>query len=74
MVTTATILFGGILLMIRSTEEAVTMFYSVEVAGNLSDYSLDKSSSYSGGSALDTGIYYQNDLIAVVQDKTNLGI
>jgi hypothetical protein len=51
MVTRATILFGGILLMIRCTEEAVTMFYSVEVAGNLSDYSLDKSSNYSGGSA-----------------------
>ncbi len=55
--------------MIRCTEEAVTMFYSVEVAGNLSDYSLDKSSNYSGGSAWDTGIYYQNDLIAVVQDN-----
>ncbi|NJK48113.1 calcium-binding protein [Candidatus Gracilibacteria bacterium] len=43
-----------------------------EVTGSLSDYSLDKSFNYTGGSALDTAIFYQNDLIAIAQDVTNI--
>jgi Ca2+-binding RTX toxin-like protein len=42
----------------------------IGIAGNTSssDYSLDQSQNISGGSALDTLIYYQGDLLAVVQD------
>lgn len=41
---------------------------------NLSDYSLDQSQNISGGSALDTLIYYQGDLLAVVQDTTQISV
>lgn len=44
----------------------------IQVAGSITDYSLDKSVNLSGGSALDTGIYYGDDLIAVVQDTTKV--
>jgi Ca2+-binding RTX toxin-like protein len=44
----------------------------IQVAGSITDYSLDKSVNLSGGSALDTGIYYGDDLIAVVQDTTRV--
>lgn len=40
-----------------------------EVAGDASNYSLG-TSNWSGSSALDTGIYYNGDLIAVVQDRS----
>lgn len=46
----------------------------IQVYGSISDYYLDQSFNYSGGSALDTGIYYQGDLICVVQDNTNLDL
>ncbi|WP_348245400.1 calcium-binding protein [Leptolyngbya sp. DQ-M1] len=40
------------------------------VHGVKSDYRLDSSINWFGGSASDTAIYYKNDLIGVVQDKT----
>lgn len=40
-----------------------------QVFGSASDYSLIPGN-WSGSSALDTGIYYQGDLIGVVQDKS----
>jgi Ca2+-binding RTX toxin-like protein len=43
----------------------------IETIGNSSQYSL-RSENWSGSSALDTAIYYGNDLIAVVQDSTNV--
>jgi Ca2+-binding RTX toxin-like protein len=42
--------------------------------GSLSDYSLDKTMNLVGGSALDTRIYYQGNLIAVVQDNTQVSL
>jgi Ca2+-binding RTX toxin-like protein len=41
---------------------------------NTSDYSLDQSQNISGGSSLDTLIYYQGDLLAVVQDTTQVSV
>jgi Ca2+-binding RTX toxin-like protein len=41
---------------------------------NTSDYSLDQSQNISGGNALDTLIYYQGDLFAVVQDTTQVSV
>ncbi|MGF1516101.1 MAG: M10 family metallopeptidase [Elainellaceae cyanobacterium] len=54
----------------------VTDFYWVEgdlfqVHGGMADYSLGFQN-LSGGSASDTLVYYQNDLISVVQDTTNV--
>jgi Ca2+-binding RTX toxin-like protein len=46
----------------------------LQVQGSIRDYSLNKSSNLSGSSALDTAIYYQNDLIAVVQDTTRVSL
>lgn len=43
-----------------------------EVYGSTSDYTLDKNYNWSGSSALDTAIYRSGDLIAVVQDTTNV--
>ena len=40
-----------------------------EAHGSQSDYSLETFNSY-GSEALDTGIYYQGDLIAVAQDRS----
>jgi Ca2+-binding RTX toxin-like protein len=45
----------------------------IEVGGNASQYSLVYSY-YQGGLAQDTLIYYGNDLIAVVEDTTNVSI
>lgn len=45
----------------------------IQTIGNSSQYSLGYAD-YSGSSALDTQIYYGNDLIANVQDTTNLSI
>jgi Ca2+-binding RTX toxin-like protein len=47
---------------------------TLQVYGSQSDYSLGKTANLSGGSALDTGIYYQQDLIAVVQDTTDVNL
>ncbi len=46
----------------------------IGIAGNtnISDYSLDQSQNISGGSALDTLIYYQGNLLAVVRDTTQV--
>lgn len=41
-----------------------------QVFGSISDYSLNQSYNWSGGSALDTAIYYKGDLIGVVQDRS----
>jgi len=54
----------------------ITDFYWAEgdkfqVYGSQSDYSLSFQN-WSGGSATDTLIYYQNDLIGVVEDTTNV--
>jgi Ca2+-binding RTX toxin-like protein len=48
----------------------------IGIAGdaNTSDYSLDQSQNISGGSALDTLIYYQSDLLAVVQDTIQVSV
>ncbi|MFB8792147.1 MAG: calcium-binding protein [Potamolinea sp.] len=41
----------------------------IQAFGSINDYSLG-TGNWSGNSDLDTGIYYQGDLIAVVQDKS----
>lgn len=45
---------------------------TIQVYGNSYDYELDTSYNWSGGTAYDTAIYYQNDLIGVVEDRTDL--
>ncbi|MBD1891573.1 calcium-binding protein [Coleofasciculus sp. FACHB-SPT9] len=42
----------------------------IQVYGVKNDYRLDTLQNFSGSSALDTAIYYKNDLIGVVEDKT----
>jgi Ca2+-binding RTX toxin-like protein len=44
----------------------------IRVNGNVFGYTLDKTFNFSGGPALDTGIYKNGDLIGVVQDTTNV--
>lgn len=44
----------------------------IRVGGSINSYTLDKTSSIGGTAALDTLIYKANDLIAVVQDTTNV--
>lgn len=44
----------------------------IRIGGNLSEYTLQKTSNFSGTSALDTLIYRSSDLIAVVQDTTEV--
>lgn len=44
-----------------------------EYTGNLSNYRLSFGS-FTGNFATDTAIYYQNDLIAIVQDQTNISL
>jgi len=44
------------------------------VNGSLSDYSIDQTQNISGRKALDTAIYYQDNLIAVVRDTTQLSL
>lgn len=52
----------------------------IYVNGSLSDYSLDQTQNISGGSALDTAIYYTNpatsltSLLAIVQDTTQVSL
>ncbi|MBD1893097.1 hypothetical protein [Coleofasciculus sp. FACHB-129] len=45
----------------------------IEAHGSISNYSLN-TFNWFGSEALDTGIYYQGDLIAVAQDKSGLDI
>lgn len=44
----------------------------IQISGSLSNYTLEKRFDFKGGSALDTAIYRGNDLIAVIQDNTNV--
>jgi hypothetical protein len=44
----------------------------IRIGGSISDYTLNKSQNFGGSSALDTAIYRYGDLIAVVQDTTNV--
>ena len=44
----------------------------IQIGGSISDYTLDKSANISGLDTLDTAIYRNGDLIAVVQDKTDV--
>lgn len=44
----------------------------IAVGSDISQYTLDKRYNLLGGSALDTAIYKGNDLIAVVQDTTDV--
>ncbi len=46
----------------------------IGVFGSLSDYSLDQAQNISGRKALDTAIYYQDNLIAVVRDTTQVSL
>ena len=46
----------------------------IQLAGNISDYSLDQTLNLSGGIALDTAIYYKGDLIGIVQDTTQIDL
>jgi Ca2+-binding RTX toxin-like protein len=47
---------------------------TIQVLGSSSDYSLDQSQNFSDTSALDTAIYYQNILVAIVQDTTQVSL
>ncbi|MGQ4650563.1 calcium-binding protein [Lyngbya aestuarii] len=44
----------------------------IRIGGSIDNYTLDKSQNFAGSSALDTAIYRYGDLIAVVQDTTNV--
>ncbi|GAB4230964.1 MAG: hypothetical protein Kow00121_59670 [Elainellaceae cyanobacterium] len=44
----------------------------IRIGGSRSDYTLDKSQNLVGGDAADTAIYRSGDLIAVVQDNTDV--
>lgn len=44
----------------------------IRIGGSRSDYSLDKSQNLAGSDAADTAIYRSGDLIAVVQDNTDI--
>jgi len=44
----------------------------IRVNGSVSGYTLNKNINVSGGSALDTQIFRNGDLIAIVQDNTNV--
>jgi Ca2+-binding RTX toxin-like protein len=46
----------------------------IGVFGSLSDYSLDQAQNISGRKALDTAVYYQGNLIAVVRDTTQVSL
>ena len=45
---------------------------TIQVYGSIDDYSLGTSVDWSGGTAYDTAIYYQDNLIGVVEDRTDL--
>lgn len=44
------------------------------VYGSLNDYSLDQTQNIAGIAVLDTAIYYQNNLIGIVQDTTQVSL
>jgi hypothetical protein len=44
----------------------------IQVSGSTRSYRLDKTLNFGGSSALDTAIYSGNDLIAIVQDNTQI--
>lgn len=46
----------------------------ISVYGSLSDYSLNQTQNTSGSNVLDTTIYYQNNLIGVAQDTTQISL
>ncbi len=46
----------------------------ISVYGSLSDYSLNQTQNISGSKALDTAIYYQNNLIGVARDTTQISL
>ncbi len=46
----------------------------IRVFGSFSDYSLDQAQNISGRKALDTAVYYQDNLIAVVRDTTQVSL
>ncbi|MEL6224816.1 MAG: hypothetical protein AAFR31_19465 [Cyanobacteria bacterium J06627_8] len=43
----------------------------IQLYGSIDDYSLIRNRNYSGSSALDTGIYYRNYLIGILEDTTD---
>lgn len=47
---------------------------TIQLGGPKSDYNLKTSTISVGSSAVDTGIYYGNELISVVADITNLNL
>jgi len=46
----------------------------IGVFGSLSDFSIDQTQNISGRKALDTAVYYQDNLIAVVRDTTQVSL
>ncbi|MBD2363379.1 hypothetical protein H6G36_19655 [Anabaena minutissima FACHB-250] len=46
----------------------------IRFGGSIGNYTLDRTRNYHGSSALDTAIYYQGDLIAVLSDTTNFSL
>lgn len=46
----------------------------IQVKGSINSYDLDQTVNFGGSLALDTAIYKNNDLIAVIQDTTNVQI
>lgn len=46
----------------------------ISVVGSLSDYSIDQTQNISGWRALDTAVYYQDNLFAVVRDTTQVSL
>ena len=51
--------------MVRQADDYIQAY-------GMSDFYSLSTGSWSGTSALDTGIFFENDLIAVVQDTTNV--
>jgi Ca2+-binding RTX toxin-like protein len=63
--------------LFMSSDDTITDFShsqgdKIIVRGSLSDYSLDQTQNLSGGSALDTAIYYNYNLIGILQDTTQV--
>lgn len=56
------------------TDFSHTQGDKIIVHGSLSDYSLDQTQNLSGGSALDTAIYYNYNLIGILQDTTQVSL
>ncbi|WP_408638099.1 calcium-binding protein [Rubidibacter lacunae] len=56
------------------TSDSLAIEDTIQIHGDLSDYSLDQSVNYGGGAALDTAILLGTDLIAVVEDTTAIAL